>query len=196
MGRGVTAAAASHLRCSAPTACARRVERKPGARVSVLGAESQLRHMRGNPEERRKDLLAEPYETAMSAFARTSFIVAAVTVGMLAAVACGKPKEEPLGQPTRTSAAVAALASCDATMDRGSCTDYASTSGSFGVERSLCRTARGEFRLSACPMSSRVGTCLVAEGEVKRYYAGAFTAETARADCEKHGLEGRFLASR
>jgi len=151
--------------------------------------------MRTNPEERRKDLPATPYETAMSAFARTAFIVAVVTVSMLAAVACGKPREKPLGQST-TSAAVAALASCDATREQGSCTDYASTSGSFGVERSLCRTARGEFRLSACPMSGRVGTCLVAEGEVKRYYEGAFTAETAKADCEKHGLEGRFLASR
>ena len=157
--------------------------------------ESQQRHMRGNPEDCRKDLPPVPYETAMSAFARTSLVVAAVTVGMLAAVACGKPKEEPFGRTT-TSAAVAALASCDTTSDQGSCTDYTSASGSFGIERSLCRTAGGEFRLSACPTSRRVGTCLVAEGEVKRYYAGTFTAETAKAECGKSGFEGRFLASR
>ncbi len=160
-------------------------------------------------EKARKDSQAAPYESAMTAFAKSSFTVGAVTVGMLVAVACGRPKEEPLGKATTTSAAVLALASCDTIEDQGSCTDYSSRSGSFGVERSLCRSAHGAFRLSACATENQVGTCVVGGAramggamgpEVKRYYdAGPrrFTAETAREDCEKSGgLEGRFLATR
>jgi len=136
----------------------------------------------------------------MTPFIKSSLTVAAVTVGMLAALACGKSKEDPIG-PTTTSAEVRALASCDTVTDQGTCTDYSSPSGSFGVERSLCRSAHGDFRLSACPSRGRVGTCVVADGEVKRYYEGrehGFTAETAKADCERDGsgVEGRFLAAR
>jgi len=133
----------------------------------------------------------------MTAFTKSSLTVAAVTVGMLAALACGKPKEEALGQATTTSAASArAVASCDTVKDQGTCTEYAPASGSFGIERSLCRSAHGDFRLSRCPERGRVGSCVVGDEEVKRYYEGGFTAETARSDCEKTGLEGRFLAAR
>ena len=161
------------------------------------------------PAKGRKDPQALPYESAMTAFAKSSLTVAAVTVGMLVALACGKPNEEAIARTTTTSSAVLALASCDTIEEQGSCTDYSSRSGSFGVERSLCRTAHGAFRLSACTTAGQVGTCVVGgptaqagqagQAEVKRYYdAGArrFTAETARADCEKSGLEGRFLAAR
>lgn len=121
---------------------------------------------------------------------------------MLAALACTQPKEEPLGAVTSTSAAVSALASCDTVGERGSCFDYASATGSFGVERSLCRSAGGDFRLSTCPTAGIVGSCVVAKGEAKRYYQRGiergFTAESAKADCEANangGPGGRFLAT-
>ncbi|MBX3199730.1 MAG: hypothetical protein KF894_16460 [Labilithrix sp.] len=134
----------------------------------------------------------------MSPFAKSLVTVGAVTVAMLAALACGRPKEEPLGATTTTSAAVRALASCDVVGQQGTCSDYSSVSGSFGVERALCRGARGDFRAGACPAAARVGSCVVADGEVKRYYAGprGFTAESAQADCEQSGLAGRFVAIR
>ena len=91
----------------------------------------------------------------MSPFARSVSTVSAVTIAMLAALACTRPKEEPLGVTTTTSAAVRALASCDTVREQGSCFDYASPAGSFGVERSLCRSTRGDFRLSRCPTAGR-----------------------------------------
>ena len=144
----------------------------------------------------RKHLPAVPYESAMTGFIKTSLAVAAVSTGMLVALACEKPKEEPLAHTTTTTGgAMRALASCDLESDRGTCTDYASVSGSFGVERALCRTARGDFRLKACPARGRIGSCVFEEGEVKRYYEGGehgFTADAARADCEHGGLARRF----
>ncbi|MCW5835653.1 MAG: hypothetical protein KIS78_24850 [Labilithrix sp.] len=134
----------------------------------------------------------------MSPFAKSFVTVGAVTVAMLATLACSRPKEEPLGATTATSAAVRALASCDVVAEQGTCSEYSSATGSFGVERALCRGARGDFRVAACPSAGRVGSCAVADGEVKRYYAGAhgFTAESAKADCEQSGLAGRFVATR
>ncbi|MDF2697670.1 MAG: hypothetical protein K0S65_6053 [Labilithrix sp.] len=139
----------------------------------------------------------------MTAFAKSFFIVAAVALGMLAALACGKPKGEAVST-TATSAAVLSLASCDTVREQGSCSDYSSSTGSFGVERSLCRTAHGDFRLAACPTQGRIGSCIVGlgqTGETKQYYGGehGFTAETARADCAQNGrdpLEARFLTAR
>jgi len=131
----------------------------------------------------------------MTGFIRTSLAVAAVSTGMLAALACGKPKEEPLARTTTTTGgAMRALASCDAENDRGTCTDYSSVSGNFGVERALCR-GRGDFRLKACPARGQVGSCIFEEGEVKRYYEGGehgFTPDAARADCERSGPARRF----
>lgn len=155
--------------------------------------------MNRTDEQPRKHLPVAPYESAMTAFTKSAMTVAAVTVGMLAALACGKPKEEPLSQATTTSAAVRALASCETIEEQGTCTDYSSSSGSFGIERSLCRSAHGEFRLSACPTRGRIGSCVVEDGELKRYYEGGdhgFTAASARADCERSGLDSRFLAAR
>jgi hypothetical protein len=143
----------------------------------------------------------------MTAFAKSFFIVAAVTVGMLAALACGKPKGEAVST-TATSAAVLSLASCDTVREQGTCSDYSSSTGSFGVERSLCRTAHGDFRLATCSTQGRIGSCIVGlgqsqsqEGETKQYYGGehGFTAETAQADCAQNGrapLEARFFAAR
>ncbi len=134
----------------------------------------------------------------MTAFAKSCVIVGAITVGMLAAVACGKPKAAT--EQTSTSATVSAVASCDTIEAGGSCTDYASSTGSFGVERSLCRSAGGAFRSSMCPTRGRIGSCvLAADREVKRYYEHAFTAERAQADCaDNRGADGdcRFLATR
>jgi hypothetical protein len=127
---------------------------------------------------------------------KSALTVTAVTVAMLVAVACAKPKEEPLSQMTITSAAVRALASCDTIAETGSCTDYSSPTGSFQLERSLCRSAQGGFALNSCPSAGRIGACAMEESEVKRYYAGerGFTVETARKDCEQSGLKGRFVS--
>ena len=153
-------------------------------------------------EEAGKHLPAGPYDSPMSPFARCVSTVSAVTLAVLAALACTRPKEDPLGPATTTSAAVRALASCDTVGERGTCFDYASATGSFGVERSLCRSAGGDFRLSTCPTEGTVGSCVVAEGEVKRYYRSTvergFTAESAKADCDANangGPGGRFLAT-
>ncbi|MBX3205542.1 MAG: hypothetical protein KF764_10775 [Labilithrix sp.] len=136
----------------------------------------------------------------MSPFTTSLLTVGGVTVAMLAALACSRPTEEPLSATTTTSAAVRALASCDVVRDQGTCSDFSSASGSFGVERSLCGSAHGDFRASACPAAGQVGSCVVADGEVKRYYAGSgehgFSAESAKADCEQSGLAGRFVAAR
>src|SRR5688572_30188266 len=127
----------------------------------------------------------------MDAFIKSALTVAAVTVAMLAAIACGEPKASAESGATITTTAHG-LASCDTRREQGSCVDYTSSTGSFGVERSLCRSAHGDFRTNAnCPVVGQVGSCVVADGEVKRYYAAfghGFTAESAKADCEESGL--------
>lgn len=129
----------------------------------------------------------------LSSVAATSVVV----LGMLAvAVACGKPGEEPLSEATTTSASVKAIGSCATVRDRGTCSEYTSSSRTFSIERSLCGSAHGDFALAACPTTGRMGVCELGEGEVKRYYGPRFTAETAKVDCENTAQNARFLATR
>jgi hypothetical protein len=128
----------------------------------------------------------------LASIAITSLLV----VGMLAAVACSKPGEEPLSEATTTSSAVKAISSCSSLRDRGTCSEYTSSSKNFSIEKSMCGSAHGDFSLTACPASGRIGVCEIGEGEAKRYYSAHFTAETAKADCEKSGQNARFLAAR
>jgi len=130
-------------------------------------------------------------------------VIALVVVGMLAAVACSKPNgEEPLSEATMTSASVKSIGSCANIRERGTCSEYTSSSKTFSIERSICGSAHGDFALTGCPTAGRIGVCEIGEGglkdlEVKRYYEGHFTAESAKADCV--GLAGekaRFLAVR
>lgn len=124
-----------------------------------------------------------------------------VTVGMLAAVACGKPsKDDAAGSANTTSASVtAAKASCDMSAEVGSCNEYRSGS-SFGLEKSLCEGFKGKFSLgSGCASTDQVGSCTMPDGEVKKYYgtsigAHGFSVEDAKADCESEILKGKFTA--
>lgn len=128
--------------------------------------------------------------------------VAFVTVGMLAAVACGKPSKDGEAGKTQTTAAsvTGAKASCDMSAEVGSCNEYRK-GASFGLEKSLCEGFKGKFTLgSGCTAENQVGSCTMPDGEVKRYYgltigAHGFTLDDARADCESEILKGRFTAA-
>lgn len=127
--------------------------------------------------------------------------IAFVTVGMLAAVACGKPsKDDQAGKASTTAASVTgAKASCDMSAEVGSCNEYRNGS-SFGLEKSLCEGFKGKFSLgSGCATANQVGSCTMPDGEVKRYYgtsigAHGFTLDDARSDCESDVLKGKFTA--
>jgi len=128
-------------------------------------------------------------------------LVGLVTLGMLSAVACGKPSKgsdaDKAGETNTTSAGVgAAKASCDMSSDTGSCNEYRDGT-TFGLEKSLCEGFKGKFTMAACPTSNQVGWCSLSEGEVKRYYgsgANTFTQAEAKADCESDLLKGKFTA--
>jgi hypothetical protein len=127
--------------------------------------------------------------------------VAFVTVGMLAAVACGKPsKDDAAGNANTTSASVTgAKASCDMSAEVGSCNEYKNGT-SFGLEKSLCEGFKGKFTLGGgCSTANQVGSCAMPDGEVKRYYgtsigAHGFSLDDAKADCESELLKGKFTA--
>jgi hypothetical protein len=127
--------------------------------------------------------------------------IAFVTVGMLAAVACGKPsKDDEAGKTNTTAASVTgAKASCDMSAEVGSCNEYRSGT-SFGLEKSLCEGFKGKFTLGGgCASDNQVGSCTMPDGEVKKYYgasigAHGFSLEDAKADCESEILKGRFTA--
>lgn len=127
--------------------------------------------------------------------------VAFVTVGMLAAVACGKPsKDDAAGNANTTSASLSgAKASCDMSAEVGSCNEYRNGT-SFGLEKSLCEGFKGKFTLGGgCSNGSQVGSCTMPDGEVKKYYgtsigAHGFSVEDAKADCESEILKGKFTA--
>ena len=127
--------------------------------------------------------------------------VAFVTVGMLAAVACGKPsKDDQAGNTNTTAASVTgAKASCDMSAEVGSCNEYRNGS-SFGLEKSLCEGFKGKFTLgSGCASGNQVGSCTMPDGEVKKYYgtsigAHGFSVEDAKSDCESEILKGKFTA--
>jgi hypothetical protein len=125
--------------------------------------------------------------------------VAFVTLGMLAAVACGKSKDDAAGNTSTTAASLTAKASCDMTTEVGSCNEYRSGT-SFGLEKSLCESFKGKFTLaSGCATANQVGFCTMSDGEVKRYYgtsigAHGFTLEDAKGNCEGDVLKGKFTA--
>lgn len=132
---------------------------------------------------------------------KSLLVASIVTVGMLAAVACGKPsKDDEAGKTNTTAASVgAAKASCDMSGEIGSCNEYRNGS-SFGLEKSLCEGFKGKFTQgSGCATTNQVGSCALSDGEVKRYYGAAigahgFTLDEAKADCESDVLKGKFTA--
>jgi hypothetical protein len=128
-------------------------------------------------------------------------VIAAVTVGMLSAVACGKPaKQDEASQTNTTSAAVGApKANCDMSAEVGSCNEYRNGT-TFGLEKSLCEGFKGKFTLGGgCGAANQVGSCALSDGEVKRYYGAAigahgFSVDEAKSDCESEILKGKFTA--
>ena len=131
----------------------------------------------------------------------SALTVAAVTVSMLAAVACGRPsKDDARTGETRTTAASvsAAKASCDMTAELGSCNEYA-TGTTFSLEKSLCEGFKGKFSRTSCPTAGEIGRCMLSGGEVKRYYGvsakdRAYSAAEAKADCESELVKGQYVA--
>lgn len=136
--------------------------------------------------------------------------VAAVTALMLSAVvACGKKDDaakvsasasitEKAGEATTTSAAVgAAKASCNMLSELGTCNEYR-TGTTFGLEKSLCEGFQGKFTNAGCSTEGQVGSCLMSDGEVKRYYGSkvagdhALSASEAKSDCESDVVKGKF----
>lgn len=117
------------------------------------------------------------------------FVVAFVTIGMLVAVACGRPKDDRPSEASTTSAAL--VASCETVAERGICEEYEG-SGRLGLERSLCDAAKGRFGMTSCPTAGQVGWCTMHDGAVKRYY-GSRVADP-KSDCEGDVLKGRYTA--
>ncbi len=126
-----------------------------------------------------------------------------VTALMLVAVAaCGKKDDakaaEKAGETTTTSAAVtAARASCSMVNELGTCNEYKAGT-TFGLEKSLCEGFHGKFAHAGCSTEGQLGSCVMSDGEVKRYYGSkvagehALTVDEARSDCESDAVKGKF----
>lgn len=136
---------------------------------------------------------------------KTSFelaAIAAVTSLMLVAVAaCGKKDDarasDGVSRTSTTSASVTARASCSMISELGTCDEYRGGS-TFGVEKSLCEGFHGKFATGGCLAEGRIGSCVVSEGELKRYYGAkaagdhALSADEAKRDCESEPVKGKF----
>ncbi|MDB5220195.1 MAG: hypothetical protein JWO86_8122 [Myxococcaceae bacterium] len=128
--------------------------------------------------------------------------VTSVTALMLVAVAaCGKKDDakvaDKAGEATTTSAAVAAKASCTMVTELGTCNEYKAGT-TFTLEKSLCEGFHGKFAHAACSTEGQLGSCVMSDGEVKRYYGAkvagehALTADEAKNDCESDAVKGKF----
>lgn len=137
----------------------------------------------------------------------TTLKLAAVTALMLTAVvACGKKSDagDKPGETSTTSAALSAKASCNMLAELGTCNEYRGQAGaartSFGLEKSLCEAFRGKFGNTSCATDGQMGSCLMSDGEVKRYYGSkvagdhALSLEEAESDCESELVKGTFTA--
>jgi hypothetical protein len=114
---------------------------------------------------------------------KTMLAVGAISLAMLAAVACGKPSNEPTAQTTTLAANVGGKASCDTRSALRTCNEFPDRK-SFDMEKALCEAERGKFALAPCPSADQVGTCSLSDGETKRYYG---SRDQAKADCEAVG---------
>ena len=134
---------------------------------------------------------------------KTPLTLAAVTtVMLLAVVACTKSeaKDEKPGQASVTSAAVtvkSVKASCNMLAELGTCNEYKNGT-SFGLEKSLCEGFHGKFSNTGCSTEGQIGSCVMSDGEVKRYYGAkvagdhALSLEEAKTDCESEIVKGKF----
>ena len=135
--------------------------------------------------------------------------VTSVTALMLVAVAaCARKGDDAratdkAGETTTTSATVTAQASCNMVNELGTCNEYrAADRGrtTFGVEKSLCEGFHGKFAAGGCATEGQLGSCLMSDGEVKRYYGSksarehALTVDEAKSDCASDAVKGKFTA--
>lgn len=137
--------------------------------------------------------------------------VTSVTALMLVAVAaCAKKGDdsanaaEKPGQTTTTSAMVTALASCNMVTELGTCNEYRRPDrgrATFAVERSLCEGFHGRFAQTGCSTEGQLGSCVMTDGEVKRYYGSkiagehALTVDEAKTDCASDAVKGKFTSN-
>ena len=151
-------------------------------------------------------------------------VVVAVTVTSLmlvAVAACGKQDgagtksgaAARTAQTSTTSALVAARASCTMVAELGTCNEYrsenapraanelkAGSGSSFGLEKSLCEGFHGKFSTAGCSTDGQIASCLMSDGELKRYYGAAVAGEhaltvaEAKADCESDIVKGTLTA--
>jgi hypothetical protein len=137
---------------------------------------------------------------------KTTLKLAAVTTLMLAAVvACSRKEEAKADKPGETTITAAALAvggakaSCNMLAELGTCNEYKNGT-TFSLEKSLCEGFHGKFANTGCSTDGQIGSCLMSEGEVKRYYGSkvagdhALTVEEAKGDCESDVVKGKFTA--
>ena len=79
----------------------------------------------------------------------------------------------------------------------GTCNEYRAGT-TFGLEKSLCEGFRGKFAHTGCSTDGQLGSCVMSDGEVKRYYGSAIagehalTVDEARSDCESDAVKGKF----
>ena len=146
----------------------------------------------------------------------------AVTSLMLVAVAAGGQKDdggtkggagERTAKTSTTSALVAAKASCTMVAQVGTCNEYrsenapraanelrAGSGSTFGLEKSLCEGFHGTFATTGCSTAGQIASCLMSDGELKRYYGATVAGEhalsvaEAKADCESDVVKGKFSA--
>lgn len=129
-------------------------------------------------------------------------VVAVTSLMLVAVAACGKkddagPRAAETSTTSTTSAALAAKASCTMVAELGTCNEYRNGS-SFGLEKSLCEGFHGKFANAGCSTEGQIGSCLMSDGEVKRYYGAkvagdhALTLDEAKGDCESEIVKGKF----
>jgi hypothetical protein len=114
-------------------------------------------------------------------------------------VACKKPLADVVPdaggkEPAPPLAKV--LESCDMAATLGFCVDYTKTD--VMMHRTLCEGYKGKFAESPCSKDRVVGTCGMADGDLKRYYRSlgakdvGFTLEKAKENCESAAIKGKF----
>jgi hypothetical protein len=135
----------------------------------------------------------------------TAVAVIVVSSLMLLAVAACEKKDagrEAAASQTRTTSAStgAASASCDMVSALGTCNEYRNGT-TYGLEKSLCQRFHGKFSSAGCSTGGQIGSCLMSDGEVKRYYGSgvagdhALSVSEAKEDCESEVMKGSFSAS-
>jgi hypothetical protein len=128
-------------------------------------------------------------------------VIAVSSLMLLAVAACEKKdasREAAASQTTTTSASTGlARASCDMASELGTCNEYRNGT-TYGLEKSLCQRFHGKFASAGCSTQGQIGSCLMSDGEVKRYYGSSVAGERAlsvseaKDDCASDVVKGTF----